>query len=198
MTQIADRLERRGDWAYQPVANVEPQLRIVLRQLNSTTLREMAVSFPWPTREMAGAEVLPIRSMKPEEKKKWLQQLWGLLREEKASEAPMRVNGDSRSREVSNSRFEAPRARDRSRSPSPGPDLLRRRNATVRRPSSPPRFENNLTVPIMDGPRSRSPSPGGDRSEVPLGRLLSVNRKPGKAVLSDAMALALFRVEEPV
>jgi 2-polyprenyl-6-methoxyphenol hydroxylase-like FAD-dependent oxidoreductase len=82
MTQIAERLEKRSDWTYEPVANVEPQLRIVLRQLNSTTLREMAVSFPWPTREMAGAEVLPIRTMKPEEKQKWLQSLWKTLRDE--------------------------------------------------------------------------------------------------------------------
>ncbi|WYZ38402.1 hypothetical protein EsH8_III_000316 [Colletotrichum jinshuiense] len=77
MTQIAGRLEQRGDWAFEAVANVEPQLRIVLRQLDSETLREMAVSFPWPTREMGGAEVLPLRSMKPEEKQKWLQNIWG-------------------------------------------------------------------------------------------------------------------------
>ncbi|KAI8233378.1 hypothetical protein K4K54_010588 [Colletotrichum sp. SAR 10_86] len=90
MSQIAERLEQRGDWAFQPVANVEPQLRIVLRQLDSETLREMAVSFPWPTREMGGAEVLPLRSMKPEEKQRWLQQLWGLLRDEAQKKPPSR------------------------------------------------------------------------------------------------------------
>ena len=87
MTQIASRLERRADWAFEPVANIEPQLRIVLRQLSSTTLRQMAVSFPWLTREMGGAEVLPVRSMRPEEKQRWLASLWGMLREDKKREA---------------------------------------------------------------------------------------------------------------
>ncbi|KAJ4302486.1 hypothetical protein N0V88_002631 [Collariella sp. IMI 366227] len=83
MNQIAERLEQRDDWTFAHESNIEAQIRIILRQLNSLTLREMAVSFPWPTREMAGAEVLPIRSMRPEEKRKWLQQLWGMLTAEK-------------------------------------------------------------------------------------------------------------------
>jgi len=113
MTQIGDRLERRDDWSFPHEANIEPQIRIVLRQMNSLTLREMAVSFPWPTREMAGAEVLPIRSMKPEEKQKWLQSLWGLLNAErsKEKEAAARARGPST---ASNARFEAPRARSKS------------------------------------------------------------------------------------
>lgn len=82
VTQIADRLEERHDWAFEPVLNVEPQLRVVLRQLNSMTLKEMAVSFPWPTREMAGAEVLPVlRAMKPEQNQRRLRNLWSLLQD---------------------------------------------------------------------------------------------------------------------
>jgi len=119
MTQIADRLEKRGDWYFPPEANVEAQIRIVLRQMHPQTLREMAVSFPWPTREMAGAEVLPLRSMKPEEKQKWLQQLWGLLSVERSKEAAAKSGSSS-------ARFEAPRSPRRlafgsSRSPSPSP-----------------------------------------------------------------------------
>jgi hypothetical protein len=112
MTQIADRLERRGDWYFPHEANIEAQIRIILRQLNSLTLREMAVSFPWPTREMAGAEVLPIRSMRPEEKRKWLQQLWGLLRDEKSKDSAAR--GREGASSASNARFEAPRPRSKS------------------------------------------------------------------------------------
>ncbi|KAK0721096.1 hypothetical protein B0H67DRAFT_483638 [Lasiosphaeris hirsuta] len=118
MTQIGDRLERRDDWAFKHEANIEPQIRIVLRQMHSQTLREMAVSFPWPTREMAGAEVLPIRSMKPEEKQKWMQQLWGMLTIEKSKEkeaAKTRPPGTGPA--PSNARFEAPRTR--SKSPNP-------------------------------------------------------------------------------
>ncbi|KAK3358709.1 hypothetical protein B0T25DRAFT_446867 [Lasiosphaeria hispida] len=118
MTQIGDRLERRDDWAFKHEANIEPQIRIVLRQMHSQTLREMAVSFPWPTREMAGAEVLPIRSMKPEEKQKWMQQLWGMLTIEKNKEkeaAKTRPPGTGPA--PSNARFEAPRTR--SKSPNP-------------------------------------------------------------------------------
>ncbi|KAI8159607.1 hypothetical protein K4K50_002897 [Colletotrichum sp. SAR 10_71] len=205
MSQIAERLEQRGDWAFQPVANVEPQLRIVLRQLDSETLREMAVSFPWPTREMGGAEVLPLRSMKPEEKQRWLQQLWGLLRDE-AQKKPSSRGDQGRS-----SRFEAPRGAallpPRATSPSPqflAPDAgnptpnrsestLRRSNAS-RGVSSPGPSERNLAVPNGDQNilRPRSPSAGG---EVPLGRLLSVNQRPGRAILADAMSLALFRVD---
>ncbi|KAI8260065.1 hypothetical protein K4K58_002143 [Colletotrichum sp. SAR11_239] len=205
MSQIAERLEQRGDWAFQPVANVEPQLRIVLRQLDSETLREMAVSFPWPTREMGGAEVLPLRSMKPEEKQRWLQQLWGLLRDEAQKKPPSR--GD----QGRSSRFEAPRGAallpPRATSPSPQfltPDsgnptpnrsesTLRRSNAS-RGVSSPGPSERNLALPNGDQNilRPRSPSAGG---EVPLGRLLSVNQRPGRAILADAMSLALFRVD---
>ena len=102
--------------AFPHEANVEPQIRIVLRQLHSLTLREMAVSFPWPTREMAGAEVLPIRSMQPEEKHKWLQQLWGMLTVEKNKDAARR--GRSTGSSASNARFEAPRPNTaRSKSP---------------------------------------------------------------------------------
>lgn len=125
MAQIADRLELRNGWYFPHEANVEAQIRIILRQLNSLTLREMAVSFPWPTREMAGAEVLPIRSMRPEEKRKWLQQLWGLLSAERSKEAAAR--GRDRLSTASSARFEAPRPRSKSplpiRSKSPHPEI---------------------------------------------------------------------------
>jgi hypothetical protein len=99
MTQLADRLERREDWYFPHEANVEGQVRIILRQLNSLTLREMAVSFPWPTREMAGAEVLPARSMCPhEEKRRWLQQLWAMLSSEKPSTGSNSKDASSRGR----------------------------------------------------------------------------------------------------
>ncbi|KAK0619642.1 hypothetical protein B0T14DRAFT_432025 [Immersiella caudata] len=251
MTQIGDRLERRDDWSFPHEANIEPQIRIVLRQLHSLTLREMAVSFPWPTREMAGAEVLPVRSMKPEEKQKWLQGLWGMLSVErqKDKEAAARARAPSN---ASNARFEAPRARSKSPlnfarlklndgpSPPPTPPLpdaptnkaaadafasgsLRRSNATGRLgPVAPgPRAErrfsnaNTLGVPgtpssdytytnnsedgyVSDSrsrPRSPSPGPGFGGGEVNLTRLLSV-KKPNGSVLADAMALALFRVDE--
>ncbi|KAK3327002.1 hypothetical protein B0T19DRAFT_420570 [Cercophora scortea] len=127
MTQIADRLEKRGDWHFPAEANIEPQIRIVLRQMHSLTLREMAVSFPWPTREMAGAEVLPVRSMKPEEKQKWLQGLFSLLSVERLKEA-----ADAKAKaklspgqNASSARFEAPRGQTgkprTARSPSPNP-----------------------------------------------------------------------------
>ncbi len=268
MTQIANRLEQRRDWAFGPVANVEPQLRIVLRQLHSATLREMAVSFPWPTREMAGAEVLPCRSMKPDEKKRWLQQLWAMLRDERSAE----TGGGSRGRSSrpppqegsSSGRFEAPRtrplARDttpaRSREPSPSAASsaasvfsavsavstaaatsaalvspvpsppsrdtspvafaaatagvgISRSNARRMSMNTVARFEqlhlhgasNSLVLPYGSG-TSRSPSPSPLPSplpsgEVPLERLLSVNRRPGRSMLADAMSLALFRVEDP-
>lgn len=192
MIQIADRLERRDDWAFEPVANLEPQLRIVLRQMHSETLREMAVSFPWPTREMGGAEVLPIRSMKPEEKQKWLQSLWSMLRDERNKEKSS--GRDVKSPSPSFARFEAPRLRtpsplpSRSPSPSATDAGLRRRNATpsVRRPS------RSLMVPDGDdvGGRPRASSGSGDH----IGRMLTVHRKPAGSMLSDAMSLALFRV----
>ncbi|KAK3296614.1 uncharacterized protein B0H64DRAFT_440115 [Chaetomium fimeti] len=123
MTQICDRLELRDDWYFPHESNIEAQIRIILRQLNSLTLREMAVSFPWPTREMAGAEVLPIRSMRPEEKRKWLQNLWSLVRDEKSKDS---ARGRGRSTSASNARFEAPRFRSKSplapRSESPRPE----------------------------------------------------------------------------
>ncbi len=180
MTQIAERLETRPDWAFEAVANIEPQLRIVLRQLNSVTLKEMAVSFPWPTREMAGAEVLPIRSMKPEEKDKWVQQLWNLVRDDKSKDAFSRFSshfsGAVRSRSPSPSRFEAPPRH----APNPGESGPNGRAG--------PRFDQNLTVP---NPKAEAAQP----RDVPFERLLSV-RRPGAAVLSDAMSLALFRVDE--
>ncbi|KAK5659833.1 hypothetical protein OQA88_13296 [Cercophora sp. LCS_1] len=250
MTQIGDRLEQRDDWAFPHEANIEPQIRIVLRQMHSLTLREMAVSFPWPTREMAGAEVLPIRSMKPEEKQKWLQSLWGALTIEKNKEKAA-ARARSPSGPVSNARFEAPRARSRSpinfarfgiADPTPPPSdasatsgapsltsdtgSLRRSNATTSTrlaPGNSPsvraarRFSNasNLGVPGTSSeytttsngtedsytndsrsrPRSPSPGPGFGGGEVNLTRLLSV-KKPSGNVLSDAMALALFRVDE--
>ncbi|PTB64934.1 hypothetical protein BBK36DRAFT_1122872 [Trichoderma citrinoviride] len=197
MTQIADRLQRRDDWAYDFVENVEPQLRIVLRQLDAVTLKEMAVSFPWPTREMAGAEVLPIRSMKAEEKQKWLNNLWGLLRDEsKESRAPA---PQERDRSPSAARFEAPKggkARPVSLMPPStnnvpngvGTASLRRSNATQS-----VRHSRNLSVPGEGASRARSPSPGG---EVSISRMLTVHKKPPTSVLGDALSLALFRVED--
>lgn len=189
MTQIADRLQRRDDWPYEVVTNVEPQLRIVLRQMDSVTLKEMAVSFPWPTREMAGAEVLPIRSMKPEEKQKWLQNLWGLLRDEKTKEAPApaRSDGMSGDQRTSAARFEAPRPAS---ALPPGNAILKRSNATQS-----VRHSRNLSVPNGDAPRGRSPSPNR-AAEMTLSRMLTVHKKPPSTVLSDALSLALFRVEE--
>ncbi|KFA78627.1 hypothetical protein S40288_11201 [Stachybotrys chartarum IBT 40288] len=179
MNQIADRLQRRGDWPFEVVANVEPQLRIVLRQLEPATLQEMAVSFPWPTREMAGAEVLPIRSMKPEEKEKWVQQLWRLFKEEREKEsvykAPARFDGEARLAVPSASRFEAPRAPVAGRSPQ--------RSGAVRSISPSPTGRGNAIR------ESR------ETNDVPLGRLMSVHRKPTGTVLGDAMSLALFRVD---
>ena len=200
MVQIADRLEGRRDWAFPAVANVEPQLRIVLRQLHPTTLKEMAVSFPWPTREMAGAEVLPIRSMKPEEKQKWLAGLWGMIRDEKKREArprsPSNRPAAGEPGGVSASRFEAPRSKSPGRPPASSVSGLRRSNATQS-----VRHGRKLSVPgsppMGEEPRSRSPSPdaGGD---VSLGRMLTVHRKPPKGVLNEAMSLALFRVTDQV
>ncbi|OAQ65880.1 hypothetical protein VFPPC_14253 [Pochonia chlamydosporia 170] len=187
MTQIAERLQRRSDWAYGVVENVEPQLRIVLRQLDSVTLREMAVSFPWPTREMGGAEVLPIRSMKAEEKQRWLQNLWGLLKDEKSKESrkenksPSRFDEATRERSPSASRFEAPPV-------SQVTAGLRRSNATQS-----VRQSRNLSVPGQPAARARSPSPGG---EVTLGRMLTVHKKPAGNMLADALSLALFRVDD--
>ncbi len=153
----------------------------------------MAVSFPWPTRQMGGAEVLPIRSMKPEEKSKWLQQLFTLIGGDEKSKGAV-----GRSRSPSSSRFEAPR----SISPIPRPpsssshleSTIKRSNASPL--PSPVRFDKiNLAVP-NDNETSglpRSPSSSGETSLV---RLLSVTKRPGQAMLADAMSLALFRVDE--
>ncbi|KAK1244315.1 hypothetical protein MKX07_003114 [Trichoderma sp. CBMAI-0711] len=198
MTQIADRLQRRDDWAYDFVENVEPQLRIVLRQLDTVTLKEMAVSFPWPTREMAGAEVLPIRSMKAEEKQKWLNNLWGLLRDERNKEGRAPPSQE-RDRSPSAARFEAPKggkARPVSLLPPStinapsgiGSASLRRSNATQS-----VRHSRNLSVPEEGASRARSPSPG---DEVSIGRMLTVHKKPPTSVLGEALSLALFRVED--
>jgi 2-polyprenyl-6-methoxyphenol hydroxylase-like FAD-dependent oxidoreductase len=217
MVQIAERLQRRDDWAYPYQANIEPQLRIVLRQLTPLTLREMAVSFPWPTREMAGAEVLPVRSMQPEEKEKWLKQLWGMLTKE-AHNRPKSWSPLEGEKPASNSRFEAPRLKKgpvmsvsvkpisaRDRSPSPGqvvPDVaapppLRRSNASRSAVNTPARFDKRLTVPGGDGDMTRRRvSLSGAADDGGLVRLLSVKHgKSNNAVLADAMSLALFRVE---
>lgn len=198
MTQIAGRLEQRPDWAFAPVANVEPQIRIVLRQLHAATLREMAVSFPWPTREMAGAEVLPIRSMKPEEKQRWLSQLWAMLRDEKSAASVKSSRSSARDETTSSTaRFEAPRTRTPgplplSRSPSPA-GALRRSNATqsVRRQS-----QQMLAVPgeAEEHTATRPRALSGAGSGETLGRMLTVHRRPAASMLSDAMSLALFRV----
>ncbi|KAK2036652.1 hypothetical protein LZ31DRAFT_561009 [Colletotrichum somersetense] len=57
------RIQKREDWAFEQVTNLEPQLRDILEKMHPVTLQEMAATFPWPTREMAGAEVLPERSV---------------------------------------------------------------------------------------------------------------------------------------
>ncbi|KZL77917.1 FHA domain containing protein [Colletotrichum tofieldiae] len=57
------RIQKRSDWTFEQVTNLETQLREVLQKMDPVTLQEMAATFPWPTREMAGAEVLPERSV---------------------------------------------------------------------------------------------------------------------------------------
>jgi len=209
MVQIADRLQRRDDWAYPYQANVEPQLRIVLRQLHSLTLREMAVSFPWPTREMAGAEVLPVRSMQPEEKERWLKQLWGMLTKE-ASTRPKALSPHDGEKPVSTSRFEAPRQKKlpsmHSRPPFAEQHLLdtplqlRRSNDSRPAVNTPARFERGSTVPDSDeGERRGRVSVSNGLDDGGLVRLLSVKHsKSNNAVLADAMSLALFRVGNDV
>ncbi|KAK4104377.1 hypothetical protein N658DRAFT_504014 [Parathielavia hyrcaniae] len=182
MTQIADRLELRRDWHFPHESNVEAQIRIILRQLNSLTLREMAVSFPWPTREMAGAEVLPIRSMRPEEKRKWLQQLLGLLTAEKGKEAAAAARGRDRASSTSNARFEAPRPRSRSPLPpsgssfpstSPSPPII---NTT---PLAPIAQLETLSINTMLADsttnRSASPSPSPSPTISPANSLRRSN-----------------------
>lgn len=177
MLQIADRLQSRADWPFEPMANVEPELRRVLGQLTSMTLREMAVSFPWPTREMAGAEILPIRSMRPEEKNKWLHQLWTILKDEKGRGTPSSL------RSPTTSRFEAPQ------STSLNLESVMMRSDATQSPT-PVWAEQYLTAPIDNNTVAEL------SSDVPLERLLSVTRRPGRAMLTDAMSLALFRVDE--
>ncbi|KAH7354526.1 hypothetical protein B0T11DRAFT_357992 [Plectosphaerella cucumerina] len=208
MAQIAERLEQRADWAFPPVINVEPQLRIVLRQLDPATLREMAVSFPWPTREMDGVEVLPVRAMKPKEKQMWLAGLWSLVKDEvqettKATAARARSRSPSASvTSGSASRFEAPRGFTPSRMES----TLRRSHAL--RMLSPSVSEQTLAVPGAEtdlSSRARRRSMGETlavpgvvspaRGDLELVRLMSV-RKPSQTVLTDAMQPALFRVGE--
>jgi 2-polyprenyl-6-methoxyphenol hydroxylase-like FAD-dependent oxidoreductase len=181
MLQIADRLQGRADWPFEPMAKIEPQLRTILRYLTSMTLREMAVSFPWPTREMAGAEILPIRSMRPEEKNKWLQQLWTILRDEKSKGMPSNL------RPSLGPRFEALP----STSPMHLEPTMQRSNATLS--PSPTLFEQNPTVSTGNNTSEQLSSLCGD---APLARLLSVTKRPGGAMLTDAMSLALFRVDE--
>ena len=205
MVQIADRLQGRPDWNYETVKNVEPQIRICLRQMQSVTLREMAVSFPWPTREMAGSEVLPLRSMKPAEKQKWLQGLWNRIQEEQKNKAARSQSADVKSDEkISSGRFEAPRGlAPRSRtSMMPTGGGLSRSNATqsVRHSRN-----NSLTVLQANGggpeperpERSRSPSPGpAPDGEVTLSRMMTVSKRPPQAMLTEALSLALFRMKE--
>lgn len=182
MHQIACRLQERSDWPFDPMVDIEPQLRIVLRQLTSMTLKEMAVSFPWPTREMAGAEILPIRSMKPAEKNRWLQQLFMTLTDEK-NKSSKTIPIPTHNKTPSTFRFEAPLLPVGSRS-----------NVPPLSPS-PSQSEQGLSVPTsnrgQDPPMSTTP-PG----DVHLVRLLSVTRRPGREMLTDAMSLALFRVDE--
>ena len=198
MKQIGERLETRPDWAYEPVLNVEPQLRIILRQLDSVTLKEMAVSFPWPTREMGGAEVMPIRTMKPEEKQKWMQSLWGMLQDKTKQVRPAsRSDAASRSPSPAAARFEAPRSKSpgapRSKSPGPPSGGLSRSNATQSL-----RHGRTLSVPGAEGSGDRipSPSPGRASGEASLGRMLTLKRTPPEHFLGDALSLALFRVQE--
>ncbi|KAF9878286.1 fha domain containing protein [Colletotrichum karsti] len=63
MWRDAVRIEQRPDWAFERVGNLEPQLRRIMETMDAVTLQEMAATFPWPTREMAGAEVMPMRSV---------------------------------------------------------------------------------------------------------------------------------------
>ena len=182
MTQIADRLEQRGDWSFAHESNVEAQIRIILRQLDSLTLREMAVSFPWPTREMAGAEVLPIRSMRPEEKRKWLQQLWGLLTVEKNKDSAARGRASS----ASNARFEAPRPRSR----SPLPASIRSQSP---RPETPPMIVSTapvaqletLSLNVLADNRAPSPSLGSLRRSNATNNYIAP-RRPSQSGLVPA------------
>lgn len=66
--QIATRLQMRKDWHFKPMAmhNIETKVREVLMHLDPRTLQEMAVTFPWPTQEMSGPEILPSRSLESE------------------------------------------------------------------------------------------------------------------------------------
>ena len=175
MLQIAGRLQSRADWPFKPMLNIERQLRIILGRLTPMTLKEMAVSFPWPTREMSGAEILPIRSTKPKEKKKkWLQQLWKIFRDGKAQES-------------SASRFEAPKS-----PPSAHVELAVQQSYATQSP--PVRFEQSSMPSASRITSTELLSPEGD--DVPFVRLLSVTKRPSRAMLADAMSVALFHVDE--
>jgi hypothetical protein len=126
---------------------------------------------------MAGAEVLPIRSMKPHEKRKWVQQLWGLLTAEKNKEAAAAAaaRGRDRASSTSNARFEAPRPRSKSPLPpsSPGRTQSPSPPAIVTAPIT--QLETlSLNTALADGtarPLSPSPSP----SPSPAGSLRRSN-----------------------
>lgn len=202
MTQIADRLQTRPGWNYPVVNNIEPQIRICLRQMQSITLREMAVSFPWPTREMAGSEVLPIRSMKPAEKQKWLQSIWTKMQEErKTFTTRNRASFDAKSAEkISSGRFEAPSSkspRDTSPRPSVGNTgrplstngiggTLSRRNATqsIRHGrnnslSVPQKLNNGSRESVLDDRARRYSGGSGSRSPSPPSNSPSPLSSPG-------------------
>ncbi|KAI8216856.1 hypothetical protein K4K53_009740 [Colletotrichum sp. SAR 10_77] len=63
MRRDAVRIQQRPDWAFEQETNLEYQLRDILEKMDPISLQEMAATFPWPTREMAGAEVMPMRSV---------------------------------------------------------------------------------------------------------------------------------------
>ncbi|KAK3388245.1 hypothetical protein B0T20DRAFT_102792 [Sordaria brevicollis] len=185
MTQIADRLEQREDWYFKPEINVEAQIRIVLRQMHSLTLREMAVSFPWPTREMAGAEVLPCRSAKPEApetskkaEQKWLQTLWGIISKEPSAERRPRLPGSASG--GSSGRFEAPRFTVPTlRSKSSSPKL--RNGGFVEEKQRPPMPMGHPLMMAQQGMRSAG-SAASSRDASPVGSLRRSNATGSKRV----------------
>jgi 2-polyprenyl-6-methoxyphenol hydroxylase-like FAD-dependent oxidoreductase len=175
MLQIASRLQVQANWPFEPLMDLEQQLRTVLGQLTAKTLKEMAVSFPWPTREMSGGEVLPIRSMRPDEKNRWLQQLWTILRDDRNKSVPTHLH--------SSSRFEALVPA------SPVHSQPNRRHSHTAQSSFPVQL-NSEAITADDGAVEL---PAGD---VSLEKLLSVTKRPGREILTDAMSLALFRIDE--
>lgn len=161
-------------------------------------------------------QVMPIRTMKAEEKQDWLQGLWKMLKDDGSSKSrpPPRTDGDGK--QVSGRFEEAPGAAP-VKLPKPSPQLLdvggggaqgglRRSGAKSVRGPAPARFENlsisadedrGRAPPSLSpgNPAVRSPSPAMD-GEVSIVRMLSTRKGPGRAMLADAMDLALFRVEE--